>query len=254
MKTGYDIITRCILAMLLLFQPLNVSAGENTKDSFAQNILPNAITSGSLKVLSSNPRYFTDNSGRAIYLTGSHTWDNLQDWSGSTKNFDYTAYLNLLKNNNHNFIRLWGVWVGGAGQLTGSTVTSQPIPWQRTGPGIAKDGGLKYDFNKLNQAYFDRLRSRVIAARDQGIYVDIILFLPARYSQWMYSPYNSANNINGINGDSNGDGVPIEVETLQNGALLAFQEAYVKKVIDTVNDLDNVLYEIINEAKVDSVQ
>ena len=29
--------------------------------------------------------------------------------------------------------------------------------------------------------------------------------------------------------------------------LLAFQKAYVKKVIETLNDLDNVLYEIINE-------
>ena len=29
--------------------------------------------------------------------------------------------------------------------------------------------------------------------------------------------------------------------------MLRLQEAYVKKVIETVNDLDNVLYEIINE-------
>jgi hypothetical protein len=30
---------------------------------------------------------------------------------------------------------------------------------------------------------------------------------------------------------------------------VAIQEAYVKKVIDTVNDLDNVLYEISNESR-----
>ena len=29
--------------------------------------------------------------------------------------------------------------------------------------------------------------------------------------------------------------------------VLAHHEAYVRKIIDTVNDLDNVLYEIINE-------
>ena len=32
--------------------------------------------------------------------------------------------------------------------------------------------------------------------------------------------------------------------------MTALQEAYVRKVIDTVNDLDNVLYEITNEAGV----
>ena len=35
---------------------------------------------------------------------------------------------------------------------------------------------------------------------------------------------------------------------MQNGAITALQEAYVRKVVDTVNDLDNVLYEISNES------
>ena len=39
----------------------------------------NAITAP-LKALSTNPNYFSDGSGKAIYLTGSHTWNNLQDW------------------------------------------------------------------------------------------------------------------------------------------------------------------------------
>ena len=34
-----------------------------------------AITGGPLRVHPANGRYFTDASGRAIYLTGSHTWD-----------------------------------------------------------------------------------------------------------------------------------------------------------------------------------
>ena len=34
---------------------------------------------GPLRVNSANPRYFTDGSGKAIYLTGSHTWANLMD-------------------------------------------------------------------------------------------------------------------------------------------------------------------------------
>ena len=34
---------------------------------------------GPLRVSTANPRYFTDGSGKAVYLTGSHTWASLQD-------------------------------------------------------------------------------------------------------------------------------------------------------------------------------
>lgn len=34
---------------------------------------------------------------------------------------------------------------------------------------------------------------------------------------------------------------------MHNPAVLARQEAFVRKVVDTLNDLDKVLYEIINE-------
>jgi hypothetical protein len=34
---------------------------------------------GPLSVLISNPRYFTDGSGKATYLAGSHSWWNMQD-------------------------------------------------------------------------------------------------------------------------------------------------------------------------------
>jgi hypothetical protein len=38
-----------------------------------------AGAAGPLRVSSVNPRYFSDPAGRVIYLTGSHTWANLQD-------------------------------------------------------------------------------------------------------------------------------------------------------------------------------
>ena len=37
------------------------------------------LATGPLRVLPSNPRYFTDGSGRAIYLAGTHNWHSLQD-------------------------------------------------------------------------------------------------------------------------------------------------------------------------------
>jgi hypothetical protein len=37
------------------------------------------------------------------------------------------------------------------------------------------------------------------------------------------------------------------LHSMHNLQVLRHQESYVRKVVDTVNDLDNVLYEIINE-------
>src|SRR6185503_20849040 len=64
---------------------------------------------------------------------------------------------------------------------------------------------------------------------------------------WLYNPFRSVNNVNGINGDPNGDNIGFEYHSDQIPAITALQQTYVRKVIDTVNDLDNVVYEISNE-------
>ena len=69
---------------------------------------------------------------------------------------------------------------------------------------------------------------------------------------WKYHPFNRENNINGLDGDPNRDGRGSETHTLQIPEVTRIQEAYVRKVLDTVDDLDNVLYEISNESNPDS--
>ncbi len=61
-----------------------------------------------LSVLASNPRYFSLDGETAIYLTGSHTWANLQDIGLiDTPPFPYQEYLDFMQASNHNFMRLW---------------------------------------------------------------------------------------------------------------------------------------------------
>jgi hypothetical protein len=69
---------------------------------------------------------------------------------------------------------------------------------------------------------------------------------------WKGHPFNSANNINGIDGDANRDGLGAEAHTLVNPGVTALQDAYVRRVIDAVSDLDNVLFEINNEGEASS--
>lgn len=212
---------------------------------------------GPLSVNPDNPRYLTDGSGKAVYLTGSHTWANFMDAGESDPPpvFDYPAYLSFLVENHHNFFRLWTWEQAKWANHTSGGIWFVPIPYQRTGPGAALDGKPKFDLTKFNQAYFNRMRSRIIEAGDRGIYVSIMLFNGFSVGQkpgstgnpWPGHPYNAANNVNGIDGDPNNDDNGYEVQTLAIPTVTAIQEAYIRKVIDTVNDLDNVLYEICNE-------
>jgi hypothetical protein len=253
---------RAELAAMIMRGARPSSAGDRTTPAAGGATLPAA---GPLRVHPTNPRYFTDGtrnpdgSFKAVYLTGSHTWANLQDCAATPTSppFDFAAYLDFLQERHHNFIRLWA-WEGSYWvRPNGGRTTVGPLPFARTGPGLALDGQPKFDVTKFNQAYFDRLRERVLAARTRGFYVGVMLFQGfsvARKSKqrtdtpWTGHPLNAANNINGLDGDPDGDGNAYEVHTLAQGAITRVQEAYVRQVIDTVNDLDNVIYEISNES------
>jgi hypothetical protein len=227
---------------------------------------------GPLRVHPTNPRYFTDGAKladgtlRAVYLTGAHTWNNLVDMGRSDppEAFDFDAYLDFLAKHHHNFIRLWAwdstVWDTQANAPLGKDFVHHvaPLPWQRTGPGKALDGKPKFDLTKFEPAYFDRLRKRVQAAGGRGIYVSVMLFegwglfhgnrgraAPEGWA-WRGHPFNPANNIHGLTvvGASDLHG---QVHRLGNSAVNDLQAAYIRKVVDTVGEFDNVLFEVINE-------
>ena len=219
---------------------------------------------GPLRQLPSNPRWFTDGTGKAVFLAGSHVWWNLQDnnllmiqGGDPPPIFDYEGYLEFLEKRHHNFFRLWRweptQWTGRqwshlypANELK----SCQPHPWIRSGPGVAKDGKPKFDLTRFNPEYFERLRSRVEAAGNRGIYVSIMLFegWGAQFLEdaWDYHPFNLLNNSNGIDADATG--YYLVQKTEMGDRVLAAQEAYIRQVIDSVNDLENVLYEVCNEA------
>jgi hypothetical protein len=235
-----------------------------------------------------NPRYFADGSGNVVYLTGSHTWSNFLDigTADSVWKFDYAAYLEFLKKHHHNFFRLWNweqvMWA----PWTKDALWFSPSPFMRTGPGMALDGKPKFDLTKFNENYFQRMRNRVMQARAHGIYVSVMLFngfsieckepeettLIGRLKDavrtwrnkgcrcrkngnpWLGHPFNRDNNINGIDGDPDGDGEGREVHTLRIPEVTRIQERYVRKVIDTLNDLPNVLFEIANESHDESTE
>jgi len=192
-----------------------------------------------LRIHPKNFHYFTDDSGRAIVLSGSHTWlrkrENRRYVPDGWDLVKFNKYLDFLQFWNHNYTRLWmwehkgdvDIWVKGA------------------------DG--KYDLSKLNQEYFDLIKSFVASAESRGIYVGVMLFqgwsgcCEASKADWPYHPMNKNNNINGINGDPDGITYGNKVHSLENSQIVKFQEMYVAKMINTLNGFDNMIWEIGNE-------
>ena len=127
---------------------------------------------------------------------------------------------------NHNFFRLW-TWESALNPNAKQRTTSyDPLPYERVGPGVALDGKPKFDITRYNQAYFDRLRARVEAARQDGIYVSVMLFQGFSIEgkgnvggdPWKGHPFNPDNNVSGFDG-----GGRTKVHTLCEPALTALR-------------------------------
>jgi hypothetical protein len=222
-----------------------------------------ATVAGPLTVSAANPRYFTTAAGdtadqRAVYLTGSHIWNNLHDGmgpgpdcAGTLEELDYGAYLDFLVEHGHNFIRLWR-WEQFRSQAAGGDfhLCMTPQPWARTGPGQANDGKPRFDLDRFDEAYFARLRDRVVAAGQLGIYVAVMLFdgwalhLSPAPDHVEGHPFHAANNVNGV-----GIGSILDYQVLPlDPPVQGLQEAYIGMAVDTLHDLPNLLWEVANES------
>ena len=209
-----------------------------------------------------NPNYFEAADGTPLVLCGSHSWNTLQDWGtdGVVRPIDFDAFVAFLKGHGHNFTLLWCTELPTFRRMpTTETAppefTVSPFPWMRTGPGWATDGQPKFDLTRFHPAYFDRLRSRVQALNRAGVYAGVYLFtgewLAAFRSPTDGYPFSGPNNTNGVDdgyrGGSDGSAVASVTMTAPD-AMTAFQDAYVRKTIDTLNDLPNVLWIVSEEA------
>ena len=206
---------------------------------------------GPLRVCPDNGRYFCDPSGQTVFLAGSHTWNNLIDMGDKhpPPEFDFDEYLDFLEAHNLNTVRLW-TWEVAKPEDTFDTPlrgVASPLPWPRTGPGLARDGLPSFDLSRHNTEYFDRLRQRVTRARQRGFYVIVMLFegWSVQFSPGSKThPFLPENNIN----DTDFLADVADIHTLKHPEITAIQQRYVEQVVAALTPVDNVLFEIVNEA------
>ena len=165
--------------------------------------------------------------------------------------FDIRSYMEELAIQTLNNTRVFsGAYVEPAGAFNIAKNTLAPdgkkfvCPWARSKtPGYA-GGGNKFDLTKWDEAYFWRLKSLFREAGKRNIVVEMNLFCPMyEDAQWKVSPMNAANNVNGI-----GKCGKHEVYTLdKNPDLLAVQEKMTRKIVQELNEFDNLYFEVCNE-------
>jgi hypothetical protein len=246
----YQMISTGLFSQSITGQPANASNRTILSEKY-KDIKP---STGPLVTLAANSNYFTDRSGKAIYLVGSHTWSNFQDlFFEGDKRFDYDQYIMFMVENHFNFMRLWNWEHAAWATWTPEKMIIDPMPYLRTGPGRALDGKPKFDLTLFDEVYFERMRARLIKARDNGIYASIMLF-QAFSGIWPGSNdqqnnafrghyYNKGNNIQNFNGDKDNNNI-LDLNDLK---VREYEAAYIRRIIDYVWDLDNILYEVINE-------
>lgn len=194
-----------------------------------------------------NPHYFQTAQGLPVVLVGDYTWGT---FSGVA--YDFNAMFDTLRANGLNFARVWLWW--GCEEFPEQYDGVHFNAYLRTGPATANDGKLKYDLAKFNPGSFQRLRNVCKAATDHGVFLQLTLFdawMTKHEELWRLHAYHRDNNINGVDGDpantANGTDGQRGFCSMGNPKVLETQKALVRKVVDTVNEFDNIFFEIANE-------
>lgn len=201
-----------------------------------------------------NPHYFMYKGKPALLITSAEHY-------GAVLNLDidYKAYLDILAGYGFNQTRIFsGVYCEGnesgflSGQQVGWDEVQNPLsprpgkliaPWARSGEQGYQNGGNKFDLDRWDDAYFQRLKDFCAKAEERGVIVEIVLFTALYKPEfWLNSPLHPENNINGT------EDVPYnEFHLLTNKKLIDHQLKMVAKIVREVNAFDNVYFEICNE-------
>ena len=172
--------------------------------------------------------------------------------------FDYRRYLDELARHRLNQTRTFsGTYreIPESFGITDNTLSPEPgqyvAPWARSDRPGAADGLNKFDLDRFDERYFERLRDFVAEAGRRGVVVEYVLFCTLYNDKlWDVSPMNPKNVVNDLGPT---DIKRTEVHALKHPKLQAFQEAFVRRAVTELNAFDNVYFEICNEPYFENV-
>jgi hypothetical protein len=197
-----------------------------------------------IKLHPANPHYYLFNGQPTILITSAEHYGAVVN-----KDFDYVTYLDELKSHGLNYTRIYPgalfepVGKFGKGNTLGPKPASLLVPWARSNvPGYVLCGN-KFDLDRWDPEYFQRLKDFIAKAAERGVVVEICFF-NAQYSDtWSISPLYYENNVQDVGKCDFQD-----AQTLKHAELVRREADYVRRITEEVNSYDNVILEICDEA------
>lgn len=200
-----------------------------------------------LVVHADDPLRFT-RAGAPVYPAG--YYPSLGTFSDRTRVEEkyYLDYFDALAANGLTYTRM--VFTMGQGAVDAS------MPFLRTGPGRARDGGPKFDLTRFDESHFDYWRDVLEAARVRGITVQLVILDAWHNRKWQWGRgvnakwgmrhdfFAAGNNVNGANARTFADWIS------GAGPVFQAQTGLVGKVVDTLGHFPNIVWEVANEANV----
>ncbi len=203
----------------------------------------------------SNPHYFFFRGKPLVFVTSDHHYGAVID-----RDFDFVRYLNYLAKNAMNLTRIYpgGMFEPPDKYLAGNPLGPRPgrqiLPWgksSQTGahPSLAEPGqpSLKFDLDRWNPAYFERLRDYLEFARQKGIVVEVAFFNGMYADCWPLMPMYHDNNIQGVGQYEASECGLFTTMDPKNLAVARYQKAYVAKIAAELNSFDNLIFDLCDE-------
>ncbi len=105
----------------------------------------------------------------------------------------------------------------------------------------------RFDLERFNERYFERLREACLLFRESGIFVHLQLWQAVTWKKsWDRCYYNPGRNVNPeLSRHAGPDEFVISPE--RDLRLIAHQRAWVRRILDATGDLGNVFYDVMNE-------
>lgn len=208
-----------------------------------------------IAVCPGNPHYLFYKGKPLVLITSDHHYGAVID-----KDFDYVKYLNYLAGNGMNLTRIYpgGMFETPDKYLPGNPLGPRPgrqlLPWAKSAqaganPLLAEPGqpSYRYDLNKWNQEYFDRLKDFVGFAKKKDIIVEIPFFNGMYNDCWPLMAMNHENNIQNAGQYEDKECGLFTSTDVRNKDVIKYQKAYIKKITSELNEFDNLIYDICDE-------
>lgn len=190
-----------------------------------------------------NPKLFEYNSKPLVLLTATEHYGAVLN-----RPFRIDHYLNEAANNGMTLTRLFTLFRELQSPLNPSS-TCKPAspdyiaPFARTGPGFALDREQRFNLDKDDPEFYERLHRFIGLAGELGIVVEVVL-LSNTYGEpvWQLNPLHPLNNVNNMP-----ECTAAEYLSMRHLALFERQRMHVKRIVTETRQYDNIIYEICNE-------